>query len=73
MSRAMNITLTEDETVAVCAKAGVAISAIEALPDGGTRLVCARSDDAEVIRRKLAGHMIAGAVRRYRFYSLRAG
>ncbi len=73
MSRAMNIDLAEDEVVAACAKAGITISAIEALPDGGTRLVCARADDADVIRRKLAGHMIAGAVRRYRFYSLRSG
>ena len=72
MSRAMNLTLAEAEVLASCKSAGVAISAIEVLPTGGTHLVCLTGDGAEEIRRKLKKHLIEGRVRRYAFYNLRA-
>ncbi len=72
MSRAMNLNLAEAEVLTSCKNAGVAISAIEVLPTGGTHLVCLTGDGAEEIRRKLKKHLIEGRVRRYAFYNLRA-
>lgn len=64
----MNIRLEEAEVVAICASAGVSISAIEPLPAGGTCLVCTTSDGAEEMRMRLQDHLIAGKVRRFAFY-----
>jgi len=50
-----------------CRQHGVAISALEALPDGGTRLVCMSNYGAAQIRAKLAARIIEGQVRRERF------
>lgn len=71
MTRAMNITLPEAEVRALCLKSGVTISAIETLPIGGTRLVCTLSEGADEMRRKLEKHLIAGEVKRFRFYRSR--
>jgi len=68
MSRAINLSLTESEVNAICHAAGIAISAIEPLRSGGTRLVCTTGAGADEIRLRLGGHVIAGAVDRYRFY-----
>jgi hypothetical protein len=68
MSRAMNVTLDEAGVTDMCRTAGVAISAIEPLPNGGTRLVCVSPDGADQMRRKLKKHLIDGAVARHRFY-----
>ncbi len=64
----MNLTLAEADVRAMCDKAGVAISAIETLPDGGTRLVCRLGEGADTMRGKLAKHLVAGDVKRFRFY-----
>lgn len=64
----MNVTLAEADVRALCDKAGVAISAIETLPAGGTRLVCSLPEGAEAMRGKMAKHLIEGDVKRYRFY-----
>jgi hypothetical protein len=68
MSRAMNVTLDEGGVTELCRTAGVAISAIEPLPDGGTRLVCISPDGADKMRKKMKKHLIEGAVNRHRFY-----
>jgi len=68
MSRAMNVTLDEAGVTDMCRAAGVPISAIEPLPNGGTRLVCVSPADAEQMRGKLKKHLIEGAVARHRFY-----
>ena len=68
MSRAMNVTLAEADVTALCKSAGVAISAIEPLPAGGTRLVCISPIGADKMRKKLKKHLIDGAVTRHRFY-----
>lgn len=52
MSRAMQLAMSEDQALALCASAKVAVSALETLPGGGVRLVCNSVDGAEVIRRK---------------------
>lgn len=67
MSRAMNLSLAEPEVVARCAKAGVAISAIEVLASGGTHLVTVTGDGAAMMRRVLAKHLITGQVKRFAF------
>ena len=67
MSRAMNISLPEDEVKRLCLLQGVSISAIEPLQSGGTRLVCASGSGAEEMRLRLRGHLIDGNVLRYRF------
>lgn len=64
----MNVTLAESEVTALCRTARVDISAIEPLPDGGTRLVCISPDGAEKMRKKMKKHLIDGAVTRHRFY-----
>ncbi len=64
----MNVTLAEADVIALCLSAGVAISAIEPLPDGGTRLVCVSPNGADTMRKKLKNSLIDGAVPRHRFY-----
>lgn len=68
MSRAINLKLTETEVTEFCAKAGVAISAIEELPAGGTHVVLVTSEGAEEVRIKFKKHIVLGRVKRYPFY-----
>ena len=58
MSRAMNISLPEAKVRARCEAAGVAISALEVLPSGGTRLVCMREEGADEMRVVFKSSMI---------------
>ena len=67
MSRALNLSLTMAQVERHCCENGVAISALEALPDGGARLVCMSNYGAAQIRLKLKRHVIEGEVRRERF------
>jgi hypothetical protein len=54
-----------------CRENGVAISALEALPDGGARLVCMSNYGAAQIRSKLKAHIMQDDVRRQRFRPLK--
>lgn len=67
MSRDLNLSLTMAQVDRHCRENGVAISALEALPDGGVRLVCMSNYGAAQIRLKLKTHIIKGEVRRERF------
>jgi hypothetical protein len=67
MSRAMNVSLAEADVIARCNKAGVAISAIETLPHGGTHLVLVTPDGAETMRGVFAKSLIEGRVKRFAF------
>jgi len=67
MSRAFNIALTKEELIKHCRDKNIAISALEALPDGGVRLVCSSGDGAAKIRARLSRHIIEGTVRREPF------
>jgi hypothetical protein len=67
MSRALNLAMTEAEVVKHCRNKGIGISALEALPDGGMRLVCMSGFDAAQIRSTLKARIIDGDVRRERF------
>jgi hypothetical protein len=67
MSRVVHLTLDEGVVVIRCLSEKVGVSAIEGLPGGGVRLVCASSDGAAKIRRKLKDYVIDGEVTRERF------
>jgi len=70
MSRALFVTLGADEVIAKCAAQAVAISALERLPDGGTRVVCTSSEGAALMTRKFKGSLIADTARRAPFRPL---
>ena len=63
-SRAVNVTANKDEVFALCAKHDAAISAIEVLPAGGTRVVLCNADDAALIRKAMKAKLIVGSVAR---------
>jgi hypothetical protein len=67
ISRAFNLAMTEADVVKHCADKSIAISVLEALPDGGTRLVCMNSHGAAKIQAKLKTRIIQGSVRREQF------
>jgi hypothetical protein len=67
MSRAFNLSMTEAQVIQHCRQNNIAISAIEALPDGGVRLVCMSGYGAAQIGLKLKGRIIEGDARRERF------
>lgn len=64
MSRAMNLALSESKVREHCRTSAVEVSALEALPGGGVRLVCTSAQGAELLRKKLKSKLIAGQVRR---------
>lgn len=66
MSRAINLSLDQGVVVVRCHAEDVGISAIETLPGGGVRLVCASGYGAALIRRKLKRYLIEGDVTRAR-------
>jgi hypothetical protein len=58
MSRAVSLTLDEGVIVIRCLSENVALSAIEALPGGGARIVCMTNEGAALIRRKLKRYLV---------------
>ena len=63
-SRAMNVTASQADVRALCERHKTSISAIEALPAGGTRLVLSNADDAAVMRKAFKSKLIVGDVAR---------
>jgi hypothetical protein len=64
MSRAINLNLSEADAREQCSTRSIGISAIEALPDGGVRLVCMSSEGAALLRRRLKSQIISDTARR---------
>ena len=64
MSRAVNLSLTEATVLARCEAEEIGVSAIEALPEGGVRLVCMSVDGADTVRRKMTANVMKGEARR---------
>ena len=64
MSRAINLQMTEAEAREQCSTRSIGVSAIEALPEGGVRLVCMSSEGAALLRRRLKSQIIQGTVKR---------
>ena len=58
MSGAMQLAMSEQEALALCASHAVAVSAIERLPGGGTRLVCCGSSGADIVRQNAKSKII---------------
>lgn len=59
MSLVVDLTLDEGVIVIRCMSENVGISAINALPGGGSRVTCTTGDGAARIRRKLKRYLIA--------------
>ena len=64
MSRVINIDATEDHVVATCVRRKIAISAIEALRTGGTRVVMNNAADTVLITKVYGSKVITGPVKR---------
>ncbi|MEN3748837.1 hypothetical protein TPR58_16805 [Sphingomonas sp. HF-S3] len=62
MSRALNIKATVAEVIAMSAKKGAAITAIEPLTPAGTRVVYMNSDQTATIARAYGSRVITGPV-----------
>ena len=62
----MNLNMSVSEATTRCQSEKVGISAIEALPSGGVRLVCMSSDGADTIRAKCKSKLMTGEVARER-------
>lgn len=71
MSRAMQLSMSEEDVRARCATEKVGVSAIERLPGGGVRLVCNSVDGAEHIRKKLKSKVMSSEAARERHRPLR--
>jgi hypothetical protein len=69
MSRAMNVTISSDEVTGLCAKKNIAISAMETLLSGGTRVVFMNIADAETMRSVFGTKLLGGSVTRAAFSS----
>jgi hypothetical protein len=67
MSRVLFTSLTEQDVIARCTAAKVGISALEKLPEGGTRLVTMSSAGAVLMTRKLKTSLIAATAKRAPF------
>lgn len=67
MSRVLNLSMSERAATDHCATNDIGVSAIEALPAGGVRLVCMSSDGAERARKSLKTKLIKGDVVRARY------
>ena len=67
MSRVLFLKLPESDVIAKCDAADVGISALEKLPDGGTRLVCRSTAGAALMTQKFKGKLIAHDARREAF------
>ena len=66
MTRVIFVGLKQDDVLARCESEKVGVSAIEALPAGGVRLVCMSADGAAVMNRKLKSHLLKDDVVRTR-------
>lgn len=58
MSRALNINATQDDVRAACTKHAAAISTIETLPSGCTRVVLRSGDGAALVQRHFGKNII---------------
>lgn len=58
MSRALNIDASQDDVTATCLRLGAAISTIETLPGGCTRVVLCSADGAAFVQRQYRGKII---------------
>ena len=68
MSRAVNLSLGQSDVRLLCEKRGIAISAMESLPTGGTRLVCVLPEGTEAVRHYARASVLDDSVARFRYF-----
>lgn len=68
MTRVVSVNVAPEAVTAVCDKLGVAISVIEPLPSGGTRVILNNSVDAEKVRHDMRTKLITGPSARSPLY-----
>jgi len=68
MTRVVNVDATLVAVAQRCDKLGIAISVIEPLKSGGTRVILNNSDDAETVRREMKAQLITGPCVRSSLY-----
>lgn len=66
-TRAMNLSLPEQDVVDRCKQKNIRISAIEPLFSGGTHLVCVTIEEADEARIVFKKAIVLGPVRRFSF------
>ncbi|MDX3898918.1 MAG: hypothetical protein QHC40_00120 [Sphingobium sp.] len=71
MSRAVNTAEAPEKVRALCDKHGIAISVLEPLPSGGTRVVLVTPDGAAAFRMKGKDKLLDGPVARSGLYLAR--
>ena len=71
MNRVINLNMKASDVVDHCHSKDIGVSAIEALPGGGIRLVCMSVSGAETIRRRLKSKMLGEDVPRHKLRSQR--
>lgn len=69
MSRAVNINAVPQAVTDICTQYNYAISVIEPLQSGGTRVVLLNGNDAANLRRRMASQLIEGPVVRSGLYA----
>lgn len=62
MSRAINVSASVTDIEALCQKHGIAISTIEAIPAGGTRVVLLNPLGAERVRELMKAKLITAPI-----------
>jgi hypothetical protein len=67
LSRAISLAMSESGVLRRCHAAGVGVSAMELLPNGGVRLVCMSGAGAELVRSLLSKKLLKGNVPRHKF------
>ena len=72
MSRAINLSTTPETVQALCVRHNVDISTLEALPEGGCRVVLLNMVGADMVRLKMKDKIIKGTVIRSGQYHARA-
>lgn len=66
LSRAINVDMSEPKVTAACAKHGAAVSAIEPITSGGTRVVLKNIIDADRMRSVFGAKVMHGLMTRTR-------
>ncbi len=64
MSRAMNLSVAQDEIKRICADMGISTTSVEPLLPSGSRVVCLTADGAFALRKKMHSQVIEGSVKR---------
>ncbi|MDI1294347.1 MAG: hypothetical protein PSY12_00375 [bacterium] len=64
MSRVVNVNAPVDDVQALCTRHSIAISTIEALPSGGTRVVLLNPTGTERIRELMKNKLITSPITR---------